>query len=324
MYRQSNPNHHKAHMLDDLQSTLQTLHDRHKALNTGEVATYIPELAKADPDNFCISVRMIDGTEFTVGQSDTLFTLQSCSKPLILAQALTTVGRDIVMSLTGVEPTGNSFSSIVGVDQIGKPLNPMVNAGAIVTASLLPGSSPQDRLCRMSSNLSEYLNAEATIDHAVYLSETRTSDRNRALAYLLKSKGIIQGEVEQHLDLYIRQCAIQTSTQQLANAAATLANNGINPVSKARAVDAEYIKDILVVMLMNGMYNYAGRWAYEVGIPAKSGVSGAIMAVVPGVMGIAVYSPRLDEYGNSTRGLAVCRDLVRKYHMHIFDQRNPN
>ena len=311
-------------MIKDLQQTLESLHDKYRPLNTGALATYIPELAKADPDLFCISIRMVDGTEFTVGSHDARFTLQSCSKPLILAQALSTVGREIVMSLTGVEPTGNPFASIVGLDQIGKPLNPMVNAGAIVTASLLPGSTPEDRFSRMSARLGACMGSQVSIEQSVYESEKRTSDRNRALAYLLKSKGSIEGDVEAHLDLYIRQCAISSSTQQLANAAATLANNGINPVTNERAIDAEYIKDILVVMLMNGMYNYAGRWAYEVGIPAKSGVSGAIMGVVPGVMGIGVYSPRLDDYGNSTRGLAVCRDLVRKYHMHIFDQRDPS
>lgn len=308
---------------NDIQSTLESLHDRYRPLNTGAVATYIPELTKADPDLFCIAVRFVDGTGFTIGDTDARFTLQSCSKPLILAQALSTVGRDMVMRLTGVEPTGNSFSSMVGLDQIGKPLNPMVNAGAIVTASLLPGDGAEDRYARMRSSLSAYLSSDAQLDAAVYDSELRTSDRNRALAYLLKSKGTIEGDVKQHLDLYIRQCAISANTQELANAAATLANNGVNPVTGKRAVSAEYIKDILVVMLMNGMYNYAGRWAYEVGIPAKSGVSGSIFGVVPGVMGIAVYSPRLDDYGNSTRGLAVFRDLSKRYNMHIFDQRGP-
>ncbi len=308
-------------MLDNLQNTLESLYDRYRGLNTGSVATYIPELAKADPDRFCISVRLIDGTEYTVGDTDAHFTLQSCSKPLILAQALATAGRDLAIALTGVEPTGASFSSMVELDQVGKPLNPMVNAGAIVTASLLPGTTPDERAARMLKNLSIYLGAEAQIDQAVYDSELRTSDRNRALAYLLKSKGTIEGDVSEHLDLYTRQCSIVSSTQHLANAAATLANYGINPVTQLRAVDDEYIKDILVVMLMNGMYNYAGRWAYEVGLPAKSGVSGAIMAVVPGIMGIGVYSPRLDEYGNSTRGLAVCRDLARHNRLHIFDRR---
>lgn len=309
--------------INDIESTLDALHDRYRPLNTGAVATYIPELTKADPDCFCIAVRFVDGSGFTIGDTDARFTLQSCSKPLILAQALATVGRDMVMRLTGVEPTGNSFSSMVGLDQIGKPLNPMVNAGAIVTASLLPGTTPEDRYERMRTNLSAYLGTDAHLDTAVYESELRTSDRNRALAYLLKSKGSIEGDVKDHLDLYIRQCAISANTQQLANAAATLANNGINPVTNERAVPAEYIQDILVVMLMNGMYNYAGRWAYEVGIPAKSGVSGAIFAVVPGVMGIAVYSPPLDEYGNSTRGLAVFRDLSKRYNLHILDQRTP-
>jgi glutaminase len=231
------------------------------------------------------------------------------------------VGRDIIVRLTGVEPTGNSFSSIVGLDQIGKPLNPMVNAGAIVTASLLPGNTPEDRFERMRQNLGRCLNADPQIDEPVYESELRTGDRNRAIAYLLKSQGVIEGDVMHHLDLYIRQCAISTNTTNLANAAATLANNGINPITNQQAIAPEYIKDILVVMLMNGMYNYAGRWAYEVGIPAKSGVSGAIMGVVPGVMGIAVYSPRLDEYGNSTRGLAVFRELSERHNLHILDQR---
>ena len=311
-------------MLHDLEPTLEALYERYRGLNTGSVATYIPELAKADPDRFCIAVRLVDGTGFAVGDPDARFTLQSCSKPLILAQALMTAGREIVIALTGVEPTGNSFSSMVGLDQVGKPLNPMVNAGAIVTASLLAGRTREDRFERMRRNLSAYLGTEAELDEAVYESERRTSDRNRALAYLLKSKGTIEGDVEDHLDLYIRQCAIGADTQQLADAAATLANNGVNPVTGQRAVDAEFVQDILVVMLMNGMYNYAGRWAYEVGIPAKSGVSGAIMAVVPGVMGIGVYSPRLDEYGNSTRGLAVCQALSRRFNLHILDQRTPD
>ena len=307
-------------MINDLQSTLESLHEKFRGLDTGEVATYIPELAKANPDQFCISVRLVDGTEFTVGDTDATFTLQSCSKPLILAQALASAGRELVISRTGVEPTGLSFSSLVGLDQIGKPINPMVNAGAIVIASMLPGNCPEDRSERMRLNLGHYLGTEAVIDQAVYESEMATSDRNRALAYLLKSKGTIEGDVAEHLDLYIKQCSVRANTQQLANAAATLANDGVNPVTNQRALDIEYIKDILVVMLMNGMYNYAGRWAYEVGIPAKSGVSGAIMAVVPGIMGIGVYSPRLDEYGNSTRGLAICRDLVRDNRLHIFAQ----
>ncbi len=307
-------------MLDDLRSTLESLHARYRGLHTGEVAAYIPELAKADPDCFAIAVTLVDGARHAVGDADCLFTLQSLSKPLVFGHALATVGRDLVIDLTGVEPTGRSFSSMVGLDEIGKPLNPMVNAGAIVTASLMPGATPGQRYDSMRAAVGAYLGCEPGLDTAVYESERRTGDRNRALGYLLKDKGTIEGDITEHLDLYFRQCSLLTDTARLADAAATLANFGVNPITARRAIDEEYIKDILVVMLMNGMYNYAGRWAYEIGIPAKSGVSGGIFAVVPGLMGIAVYSPRLDAYGNSTRGLAVCRELARKYRLHIFDR----
>lgn len=311
-------------MLDDLRPTLESLYTRYRSLNTGEVATYIPELAKADPDAFAIAVTLIDGTQHIVGDAQCTFTLQSLSKPLVFGHALATVGRDIVIDLTGVEPTGRSFSSMVGLDEIGKPLNPMVNAGAIVTASLMPGKAPEDRYESMRAAVGAYLGRTPELDHAVYESEHRTGDRNRALGYLLKDKGTIEGDITEHLDLYFKQCSLLTDTAQLACAAATLANFGVNPITARRAIDEEYIKDILVVMLMNGMYNYAGRWAYEIGLPAKSGVSGGLIAVVPGVMGIGVYSPRLDTYGNSTRGLAVCRELVQKYKLHIFDRHLPD
>jgi len=314
-------------VLDDLPNTLQSIHDRERVRSDGQVATYIPELAKADPDTFCIAVTFVDGTSHVVGDEHAAFTLQSTAKPLVFGQALQIVGRKLTVSLTGVEPTGSSFSSMVGLDEIGRPLNPMVNAGAIVTASLMPGSTPEDRFEHVRAAVATYTNQDTTIDEAVYRSEKRTGDRNRALGYLLKDKGTIEGDVEETLDLYFRSCALRATTQGLANAAATLANYGLNPHTNERVVDETYIKDILVVMLMNGMYNYAGRWAYEVGLPAKSGVSGAIMAVVPGIMGIAVYSPKLDTYGNSTRGLAVCRDLVQRYDLHMFGStmhpRNP-
>lgn len=308
--------------LSDLPGTLDSLHAQHRGDGSGAVAAYIPELAKADPDTFCIAVTMLDGAQHAVGDVDAAFTLQSLSKPLTFGHALDTCGRERVVSLTGVEPTGASFSSMVGLDEVGRPLNPMVNAGAIVTAALMPGSTPQDRFETVRAVVGRYLGAVPELDEAVYGSEKRTGDRNRALGYMLRGKGTIEGDVEAHIDLYFRQCSLRSSTQQLANAAATLANSGVNPVTGERAIDETYVKDLLVVMLMNGMYNYAGRWAYEIGLPAKSGVSGGIMVVVPGVMGLGVYSPRLDTYGNSIRGLAVCRELVRRYGLHSFDQRN--
>ncbi|MBO6514839.1 MAG: glutaminase A [Phycisphaerales bacterium] len=304
-------------MFEDLQQSLQALHDRYRCLNEGSVAAYIPELSKADPDGYCVAITLVDGTQYIVGDQDTQFTLQSVSKPLVFGQALTTAGRNIVTALTGVEPTGGSFSAFEDLDDEGCPLNPMVNAGAIVTASLIPGNTHEDRTKVINDMVAKYTGAQPTLDQAVMDSELRTGDRNRALGYLLKDKGYIEGSVTDALNLYFHQCSLKVNTQQLANAAATLANHGVNPVTQQRAVSTTYVKDILVVMLMSGMYNYAGRWAYEIGIPAKSGVSGAIFGVIPGVMGIGVYSPRLDEYSNSTRGIETFRDLTKQYNLHF-------
>lgn len=308
-------------MLDALPETLEALHTKYRCLSDGEVARYIPELSKADPDGFCLAVTLVDGTSYVFGDEDTRFTLQSVAKPLVFGMALMAAGREITVSLTGVEPTGSSFSSMVGLDDIGRPLNPMVNAGAIVTSSLIPGGTPEARFEHVRRVVRAYTGKDAVLDEAVYESEVRTGDRNRALGYLLKSKGTIEGDVSDAIDLYFRTCSLLTSCRGVADAAATLANRGINPLRGERVIHETYIKDILVVMLMNGMYNYAGRWAYSVGLPAKSGVSGAILAVVPGVMGIGVYSPRLDSYGNSVRGLGVCRELVERYGLHILGPR---
>jgi glutaminase len=306
-------------MLADIQHTIDSLHHRLRGLATGSVATYIPELAKVDPDQFSIAITTIDGQQYHVGDSHVEFTLQSLSKPFVFGHALTVAGRDTVVDTTGVEPTGNAFDSMVRLDRVGKPVNPMVNAGAIVTASLIPGATLEERFEIIRELLGVYLASPPMLDTAVYESECRTGDRNRALGYLLKSRGTITGDVDEHIDLYFRQCSLKSTVSGLANAAATLANQGVNPVSGMRALDTTYVKDVLVVMLMSGMYDYAGRWAYEIGLPAKSGVSGGILAVVPGLMGIAVHSPRLDDYGNSTRGLAVFRELAERFNLHILN-----
>ena len=308
-------------MLDDLPGTLERLYTKYRCLSDGDVARYIPELSKADPDEFCIAVTLVDGTRHVYGDTEAAFTLQSVAKPLVFGMALMAAGREITVSLTGVEPTGSSFSSMVGLDDVGRPLNPMVNAGAIVTASLTPGNTPGARFEYIQRRVETYTGEAAPLDQAVYESEVRTGDRNRALGYLLKSKGTIEGDVSEAIDLYFKTCSLRASSGGVATAAATLVNHGVNPVTGERVIDETYVKDMLVVMLMNGMYNYAGRWAYGVGLPAKSGVSGAILAVVPGVMGIGVHSPRLDAHGNSVRGLRVCRELVHTYGLHILGKR---
>ena len=214
--------------------------------------------------------------------------------------------------------TSNSISLIFD-ERRNRPHNPMVNAGALVTTDLIRSGDQEaditgvlDMLCRFSGN------SNLTVDEDIFAREMETADRNRAISYLMRSYGMIGPEVEDNLALYLRHCSVQVTVRDLALMAATLANGGINPATGERALEAKYVRDILSVMYMCGMYNAAGEWAYSIGIPAKSGVSGAIMAVVPGKLGIAVYSPGLDAYGTSVRGAKVCKEISSRLGLHSF------
>lgn len=302
-----------------LLSVLQELHLKYQHLQEGKLANYIPELAKVNPELFSICVMTIDGQIFAVGDSQHLFTIQSISKVFVYGMALEEHGRDDVLSKVGVEPTGDAFNSIV-LDEISKrPYNPMVNAGAIATTSLIKGCGPTERLNRMLDMFRRYIGHDIFIDISVFMSERTTGHRNRAMAHLMLNFGMIDQKIEEVLDLYFQQCALMVNCQDLAVMAATLANNGVNPVTGEQAVKSDYVRDILSVMYTCGMYNFAGEWAYKVGLPAKSGVSGGLIVVVPNKMGIAVFSPLLDERGNSVRGVKVCEELSQKYGLHIFD-----
>lgn len=302
-----------------LQNFLVELHDKYKSLNDGRLANYIPELAKANPDWFGICVVTVDGQVYTVGDCEQLFTIQSISKVFVYGLALEEHGRDYVLTRVGVEPTGDAFNSIQ-LDEISKrPYNPMVNAGAIATTSLIKGSNPSDRLNRLLDMFGGYVGHELFVDMPVFLSERTTGHRNRAMAYLMLNFGAIDEKIEEALDLYFQQCSVMVNCRDLAVMAATLANCGINPITKQRAVEACYVRDILTVMYTCGMYDFAGQWAYKVGLPAKSGVSGGIIAVVPQKMGIGVFSPLLDSHGSSVRGMKVCEDLCDRFGLHLFD-----
>ncbi|MGA9382236.1 MAG: glutaminase A [Phormidium sp.] len=302
-----------------LLSVLQDLHLKYQHLQEGKLADYIPELAKVSPDLFSICAMTIDGQMFAVGDYQHLFTIQSISKVFVYGMALEEHGRDDVLSKVGVEPTGEAFNSIV-LDEISKrPYNPMVNAGAIATTSLIKGCGPTERLNRMLDMFRRYIGHDIFIDISVFMSERTTGHRNRAIAHLMLNFGMIDQKIEEVLDLYFQQCALMVNCQDLAVMAATLANNGVNPLTGEQAVKSDYVRDILSVMYTCGMYNFAGEWAYKVGLPAKSGVSGGIMVVVPNKLGIAVFSPLLDERGNSVRGLKICEELSQKYGLHIFD-----
>jgi glutaminase len=307
----------EAAVTSPIQSYLESLHRRHATLREGTVATYIPELAKADPDWFGIALATTDGKLYTVGDTSQTFTIQSISKPLTYGLALEDKGRHSVHAKVGVEPTGDAFNSIRLEPGTGRPLNPMINAGAIAAASLIAGRSAQDRFDRLLSVYSLYAGRELSLDRAVYESEKETGHRNRAIAHMLRNFDILNGDPEAPLDLYFRQCSIAVDARDLSVMAATLANGGVNPLTGERAIRTELVENLLSVMTTCGMYDYAGEWLYWVGLPAKSGVAGGILAVLPGQLGIGIFSPPLDARGNSVRGMRVCQDLSRDFDLHF-------
>ncbi len=302
-----------------LRDVLAELHARFSGLNDGQVATYIPELAKVDPDQFAIAIVDVDGRVIEVGQHQELFSIQSISKPFVLGQALEDHGREHVLSKVNVEPTGEAFNSILLDESTNRPFNPLVNSGAIATADLIDGKDFPERVLRLLAIFSRFTGRSVNVDPSIFFSERTTGHRNRAIAHLMLNFGMISDRIDETLDLYFQQCSILVNCHDLAVMGATLANGGVNPVTRERAIKPEYVKDVLSIMLSCGMYDFAGRWAYEIGLPAKSGVSGGIVAVVPGQFGIGIFSPRIDARGNSTRGVAVCRELSTRYGLHIFE-----
>jgi len=299
-----------------IQAYLERVYDRHRDLVSGEVATYIPELGKADPEWFGIGLATTDGRVYEVGDSRQTFTIQSISKPITYGIALEDHGHEAVLAKVGVEPTGDAFNSISLHPETGCPLNPMINAGAITTTSLVAGTSAEDRLERLLGVFSLYAGRKLAIDESVYRSEKETGHRNRAIGHMLRNFDVLTEHPDPALDLYFRQCSILVDCRDLAMIAATLANGGVNPVTGERAVPAALVASILSVMATCGMYDFAGEWMYAVGLPAKSGVAGGVLAVLPGQLGIGVFSPRLDARGNSVRGVAVCTDVSRDFNLH--------
>jgi glutaminase len=302
-----------------LRGTLQRLYDQFRDVRDGKVADYIPELAKADPEWFGISLVTAQGQSFDVGDASVNFSIQSASKPLVFGLALEDQGLDRVLSRVGVEPTGEAFNAIFLDEVSNRPFNPMVNAGAIATADLVNGVDYPERVSRLLDMFGRYVGHEVFVDNKVFMSERVTGHRNRAIAHLMRNFGMIGDRFEESLELYFQQCSILVSCHDLAMIGATLANGGVNPVTGVRGIQSEYVKYLLSVMLSCGMYDYAGEWAFRVGLPAKSGVAGGIVAVVPGKLGIGVFSPRLDAKGNSVRGVRVCAELSRLFGLHAFE-----
>ncbi|HEY8966184.1 MAG TPA: glutaminase A, partial [Candidatus Methylacidiphilales bacterium] len=307
---------------DSILGYLRKLHAKYAPLVEGEVATYIPELGKANPDWFGICLVTAAGAVYEVGDTTQPFTIQSISKPFLYGKALEECGIDGVLAKVGVEPTGDAFNSISLEAGTGRPRNPMINAGAIAVCSLLQGRSERTKLLQLLDAFGRYAGRSLEVDEAVFASESSTGDRNRAIAHMLRSFGYLGENLEAVLELYFRLCSVSVTCRDLGMMAATLANNGVNPLTREQALSPDYVPNVLGVMASCGMYNSAGEWIYRVGLPAKSGVGGGVIAVLPGQLGVGVFSPRLDPHGNSVRGMRLCEELSRELQLHLFSPPN--
>ena len=288
---------------------------------SGELANYIPELAAVDPDKLAASIAMVDGEQYAAGDSDVEFTIQSISKPFVYALALADRGYDDVLAKVGVEPSGEPFNELSLEDGSGKPLNPMINAGAITTHSLVgpPGATQGERMERVISGLSAFAGRRLSVNERVYESELEHAHRNYAIAHMLRGHGILTGDPEVSVQGYTRQCSLMVTVKDLALMAATLANYGVHPVTGEQVVPKGVVRQVLSVMFTCGMYNAAGDWATQVGVPAKSGVGGGIIGAVPGQLGVATFSPRLDGHGNSVRGVELFEQFSDDMGMHVMN-----
>lgn len=297
-----------------------------KSNNEGQVASYIPQLARVSPDNWGVSVCTIDGQRFAIGDVDIPFTLQSCSKPLTYAIALEKLGHKLVHNYVGQEPSGRNFNELV-LDHNKKPHNPMINAGAILTCSLLQSLIKPDMTSAEKFDYTQQWFRRMSggenigFNNAVFLSEREAADRNYALGFYMREYNCYpeKTNLKEVMDFYFQCCSMEATCETMSIIAATLANGGICPMTEEKVLKPNVVRDVLSIMHSCGTYDYSGQFAFKVGLPAKSGVCGGILVVVPNVMGVFTWSPPLDQLGNSSRGLQFCEELVNIFNFHRYD-----
>lgn len=285
----------------------------------GSLADYIPELAAANPDQIGLALSTIDGTIYSAGDDQVEFTIQSMSKPFAYALAIQEHGLQAVLKKVGVEPSGEAFNQISLDKDRAIPKNPMINSGAITAHSLLPFKKTVSRAEHLRRFLSELCGRELSFDEQVYQSELKTAFRNLSIGYMLRTVGVLEEDPEDIVNGYIQQCSIKVSVKDLARMASVLANGGKDPISGKCILDRQICRQVLSVMMTCGMYDAAGDWLTMVGIPAKSGVAGGIIGVLPGQVGIAVFSPKLDSHGNSVRGVEIFERLSNDMGLHLME-----
>jgi glutaminase len=299
---------------EQVRALVSEAHERFRPHAEGEVSRVYPALAEVPPDLFGICVAGTGGALYAVGDAEYPFTLMSVSKPFVFALVCDLLGADEARRRLGVNGTGLPFNSLAAVE---RSTNPMVNAGAIATTSLVPGRTPAERWEFAHAGLSRFAGRELALDDAVYASATVTNARNQGLAQLLRSFDRLYCDAAEAVDLYTRQCSLQVTARDLAVMGATLADGGVNPVTRERVVDAGVCHHTLAVMITAGLYETSGDWLYDVGLPAKSGISGGIVTVSPGKGGMGTFAPRLDGAGNSVRGQLTARFLSEQLGMDL-------
>lgn len=309
----------------DFQRVVDAAHARYKGLQEGKNADYIPILTKTPSELFGVVIATRDGKLYAAGDVDYKFSIQSVSKPFTAALVMTQQGPKVLDEKIGVEPTGLPFNSRMAIELYPdkRSVNPLVNAGAIAAVSLVQATSEQDRWNKILQNISDFAGSQLTVLEDVYESEYTTAFGNRAIANLLFNYERLYSDPEEAMRVYTRQCSIGVSAKDLAIMGATLANQGVNPLTKKRVMPAEHVPELLAVMATAGFYDESGEWMYTAGLPAKTGVGGGIVAVVPGRFAIAAFSPRLNEAGNSVRSLNAIRDIAGELGVGVFGP-NPN
>lgn len=296
----------------------------HRDRGQGDVAGYYPPHMEAERDRFAIAYTALDGDTYYVGDHDYAFPLYSISKVFTYGVARGDNGHEETLKRVGVEPSGHAYNAFAFDERNNRPYNPMVNAGALVAADLVHGADLAEKVQRVLERLRTHAgNHDLRVDEEVLAAERdELNDRNRGLSYLMRSLGMLFGDVDEIVETYLSICSVKVTVRDLATMAATVANGGENPLTGERALSRSCARDVLTVMSTCGMYDYAGEWAYDVGIPAKSGVAGGIMFAIPESFGCAVFSPGLDVHGNSVRGINVCRDLSQRFGLHEYGDPN--
>jgi glutaminase len=303
----------------EFQKLVDAAYAKYKGLQDGKNADYIPILTETPSDLFGVVIVTKDGKVYSAGDVDYQFSIQSVSKPFTAALVMTQQGPAVLKEKIGVEPTGLPFNSKLALEIYkARSVNPLVNAGAIAAVSLVQAKSEEDRWNQVSQNLSDFAGRPLTVLEKVYDSEYSTAWGNRGIANLLYNWGRLYSDPEEALRVYTRECSVGVSAKDLGMMGATLANGGVNPLTKKQVMPAKHVPELLAVMATAGFYDESGDWMYTAGLPAKTGVGGGIVAVVPGRFAIAAFSPRLNEAGNSVRSLNAIRDIAGQLGVGVF------